>query len=1027
MVDLLADLNPEQRQAVTHATGPLLIVAGAGTGKTTVITRRIAWLLIDRNHESGIMNHGVVGSGHTKLSSDEVLALTFTDKAAQEMDDRVGLLLPLGYDELWISTFHAFAERMVRAHAIDAGLRPDFRLLTPTESWWLMKKHLDRFSLDYYKPRGNPTKFLHVLLRHFSRAKDEGIGVAEYREYAQKLVLDRDTTIADETTAATAEVAECYRVYEELLVEENCMDFGGLLLSLRDLLVKRPGLRRRYQQQFKEILVDEFQDTNSVQYEIIQLLLGSDRHLSVVADDDQAIYRWRGASMGNVLRFIADVPDTTIIALNANYRSAQNILDTAYRFIQHNNPHRLEAQLADGIGGVLAGVTKKLRAPHDRVGVIGHLHATTEAEEARLVAEKIVELKSKDPERLWSDFAILVRSNSDAESFVRALSIADIPFQYLAARGLYRAPIVLDLVAYLRVIHNRFDSQALWRVLNIPVVALDNASAATITESLRHRGDMTLVEVLQGALLDREWSESAREEVGKVLQWIEEGSTDARTKPVGTVLLNFLERSGYLAMLTESDRRENLDALLQLRQFFSIIERFSRGNEQQSVASFVEYLDLALASGDEGSLEIDPMEGPDTVKILTVHSAKGLEFLFVFLVHLVDRRFPTSERSEALELPAELHKHIDASEGDWHLHEERRLFYVGMTRAKEGLFFTSAEDYGGARKKKFSRFLVEAGIVAPDAPPKPTGRTWFGGEGIRGQVSGITGDGPTSASTEIRDTRYEMPPPHTFSYTQIKAYEKCPLQYKFAHVLHLPTRGNPSLSFGKSVHAALEKFFLLAKDGAQSSLFQDAPDSHQELPIPNYQFPALTVLLDLYEQSWIPEWYASKEEAAEFKARGQTMLEGFYAAAERDGWPNVWAIEKPFAMEFWGLKMKGKIDRIDHVGSLEVAGAPSVEIVDYKTGRSPKTDAQVDRDQLLLYQLAAKNVLGAEPKKLTFHYLEDQKRVSFLGSEEDLTTLQTSMTATAENIRSGDFHPTPAANTCGFCDFKAICQYRILK
>ncbi|MEK9152621.1 MAG: UvrD-helicase domain-containing protein, partial [Patescibacteria group bacterium] len=324
---LLADLNDEQRRAVSHDGGPLLIVAGAGTGKTTVITNRIAWL---------------IATGRAK--PEEILALTFTDKAAGEMTERVDRLLPLGYTDLWISTFHAFCQRLLQAHGLDIGLPDDFRLLNQTDAYLLLRKNFDRFALDYYRPLGNPTKFLTALLSLFSRAKDEAVHPREYLDFAKNLSLDKDNAALDaDEKSRQSELAEAYHAYERLLLENSSIDLGDLMLYALELFSRRPAILEKYRKQFKYILVDEFQDTNWAQYELVKRVAPKHGNIVVVGDDDQSIYKFRGASVSNILQFKNDFPGAGEVVLTRNYRSLQNILDLSYGFIQRNNPNRLEA------------------------------------------------------------------------------------------------------------------------------------------------------------------------------------------------------------------------------------------------------------------------------------------------------------------------------------------------------------------------------------------------------------------------------------------------------------------------------------------------------------------------------------------------------------------------------------------------------------------------------------------------------------------------------------------------------------
>src|SRR3990167_1072080 len=320
----LSKLNKEQKEAVVYEKGPLVIVAGAGTGKTTVITQRIAYLI-----DKGL------------AKPEEILAVTFTDKAAGELEERVDRLLPLGYVDLWVSTFHAFCERILRDHALDIGLPADFKVLNPTSGWLLIRQNLDKFDLDYYKPLGNPTKFIQALIAHFSHCKDQGIYPDDYLEYAEKLKT-RDDAPETSEVERIKEVASTYHVYQRLLLENSFLDFGDLINYCLKLFKKRPLILKKYREKFKYILVDEFQDTNWSQYELIKLLAEPKNNLTVCADDDQAIYRWRGASFSNIIQFKKDFPDAEQISLIQNYRSTQDILDLSYKFIKANDPDRLE-------------------------------------------------------------------------------------------------------------------------------------------------------------------------------------------------------------------------------------------------------------------------------------------------------------------------------------------------------------------------------------------------------------------------------------------------------------------------------------------------------------------------------------------------------------------------------------------------------------------------------------------------------------------------------------------------------------
>ncbi|OGD31097.1 hypothetical protein A2W60_02480 [Candidatus Azambacteria bacterium RIFCSPHIGHO2_02_46_12] len=995
----LRDLNNEQKEAVTLEEGPALIVAGAGTGKTTVITKRIGWLI-----ETG------------KAKPEEILAVTFTDKAAQEMEERVDRLLPYSYLNLEISTFHAFCDKILREHGIEIGLSTDFKVLSGTDGWLLVRENLNKFNLDYYRPLGNPTKFIHALIKHFGRAKDEEVWPEDYLKYVQELKLNKDASPEDgdveNEVKRLEEVAGAYHVYQKLLLDNNSLDFGDLINYALRLFRQRPKILEYHRRRYKYILVDEFQDTNWAQYELIKLLAAPKNNVMVVADDDQSIYKFRGASVSNVLEFKKDYPQAKEIMLVNNYRSPQNLLDLTYKFIRLNDPNRLEYQLAHGSTGspLKTKLSKRLIAPHSEPAVIEHVAAKTDIEEARNVVEKIVELQEK--KRLtWDDFAILVRANNSAEPFLAELERRGVPYQFIASRGLYAKPIVLDILAYLRLLDNYHESASLYRVLNLPCLNFSPGEIVEMTHLSRVKS-WSLYETLKKAAGDAKTRSELLEKIEFLLDRVDKHSIIAKEKNVGAVVYAFLEDLGYLKHVIRAiSEKSQADALNYLNQFYKKIEHFERQSPDKSLRTFIKRMDLIIEAGDEGGLETDIEAGPETVKVLTVHGAKGLEFSYIFVVNLVDRRFPTIERKEQIELPKPLIKEI-IPEGDIHLEEERRLFYVACTRAKKGLFLTSAEDYGGARKKKPSRFLSEIGFVKeePSAEKKKGAREAF--------EERMKEKPPAREKAE----KQSFIIPSEFSFSQFKALETCPWQYRFAHVLKIPVKGRASFSFGKSVHAALQKFFQLILEQAnktQTELFNGSQKSNPAAT------PSLDELLKFYEQSWIDEWYESKERQNEYKENGKKMLKEFYEA-DKENWPRVryiergfkWKISDPDSGEIYPIT--GKIDRID------VLPDGSFEIIDYKTGKPADAKKGIDKNQLLLYQKAAQEILKKPVSKLTYYYLENASKISFTGNEKDFQKLEKEILEQIGQIKKGGFAPAPDPFKCRYCDFKEICEFREL-
>jgi DNA helicase-2/ATP-dependent DNA helicase PcrA len=487
---LLAGLNAEQRRAVTHGDGPLLVVAGAGTGKTQVITRRIAWLI-----------------GSRRARPSEILALTFTDKAAAEMQLRVDQLVPYGYTDATVATFHAFGDRLIRDHALELGLPTDVRVLSRPEVVIFLREHLFDFELDRYRPLGDPTRFLDALASYFSRLKDEDVSASTYLAYAERLVRDAEDAETGSAAARSGggeqdgdavlaqleaahrqlELARAFGRYQELLSTAGFLDFGDQVALALRLLRDSPAARAEVQARYRYVLVDEFQDTNRAQAELVALLAERHRNVTVVGDDDQAIYAFRGAAVGNILEFRERYRGARTVVLTRNYRSYSPVLDAGYRLIRHNDPDRLEV----------------------RVGIGKRLRAEREAEEALPV--RVEAFASGSEEADWiaaetrrridaglrpRDVAVLVRTNAAAEPILRSLNVAGIPWRFSGTTGLYARPEVRLLLAFLRAVADLNSSVDLYALAASDLYALRGADLVAITNMARRR-NRSIWEVLE--------------------------------------------------------------------------------------------------------------------------------------------------------------------------------------------------------------------------------------------------------------------------------------------------------------------------------------------------------------------------------------------------------------------------------------------------------------------------------------------------------------------------------------------------
>ncbi|HKL16900.1 MAG TPA: UvrD-helicase domain-containing protein [Patescibacteria group bacterium] len=985
--NILENLNSEQKRAVIYDKGPLLIIAGAGTGKTTVITRRIAWLILEK-----------------QINTDEILALTFTEKAAQEMEEREDKLLPYGYVDLSIFTFHSFCEKVLQKHGLDIGLPINFKLLDSVQQTFLILDNFDRFDLDYYRPRGNPTKFVKELVKHFSRLKDELIKPKDYLDYAKELKLNNDSSTSDDLIDSEAarieEVANAYHTYQKLLLENNALDFGDVINYTIELLQKRPQILKEYRDQFKYILVDEFQDTNWAQYKLIQLLAAPENNLTVVSDDDQSIYRWRGAAYNNVLQFIKDYKNLKRIVLVKNYRSGQNILDKAYKFIQQNNPARLEAQVKE--------IQKKLKSAKDEKGKVKYLNFSNQYQEAGGVIEKIIKMKKNDPNLSWNDFAILVRANSQAKNFCNMLKNADVPFQFLASSGLFKKTVIINILSYLRILVDYHDSVSFYKILSSCIFSDQiNIEDLININYYAKKKSISLHQALKNHSQIKSISESTRKVIENILGLIKKHSQLANQEPVSRVIYSFLQDSGYLKKISsgaKDDKREDIQSLSYINQFFKYVEKFESLEDNASISGFLNMIDLMSETGDTGSLE-DLVEGPDSVSVTTIHGAKGLEWKNVFVVGLVKRRFPTIRRKPVIEIPDKLGNEI-IPEGDVHLQEERRLFYVAMTRAKDNLFLTAAKDYGGKREKKPSRFLHELNFV-----DKKTKQVKLKNDYLAKQKSFV----------DNKDKNEKVKPfiPKRFSFSQYQAFQTCPLQYKFNFLLNIPIKGKHTFSFGTTIHKTLEKFvnnWQKIKKSKQGNIFSQKEKKSKPLI-------DIKDLLAIYEKEWIDDWYKNKRLKQEYRQKGREMLRSFYKRFIKEQ-PNIIGVEKNFNVKVGKYNIKGKIDRVDKTKQ-------GLELIDYKTGKAPKSDKVPKRKktQLLLYQLAAQNLSVFKDykiSKLSYYYLADNKKLSFLGKDKELQNIKEDFVKTIDKINKSNFPPKPG-RMCEWCDFKNICKYAYKK
>ncbi|OLE42671.1 MAG: hypothetical protein AUG14_11690 [Candidatus Rokubacteria bacterium 13_1_20CM_2_68_19] len=978
---ILEGLNEAQRRAVTHDTGPLLIVAGAGTGKTTVITRRIAWLIATR-----------------RARPDEILALTFTDKAAAEMEERVDTLVPYGYADVEIATFHAFGDRILREHALEIGLTPDFRVLNRAEQTIFFRDRLFELPLAHYRPLGDPTRHLQALITLISRCKDEDISPEEYQAHAGRLEREAAAAVdyeeARERAAQQRELAATYAKYEELMTRDGCVDFGDQIVQVLRLLRRRPYVLGAYQRRFRYILVDEFQDTNHAQFELVKLLAARHSNVAVVGDEDQAIYRFRGAAISNILGFLDVYHDAAQIVLTENYRSTQEILDGAYRLIVHNNPDRLE---------VRNGINKRLTAVAGRGHPPVHWHYETGTQEADAVAETI---REKIAAGTWKpdDVAILVRGNADADQFLRSLNVKSVPWTFSGNSGLYDRPEIRLLIAFLRALVHTDESVSLHYLASsdlyeVPIVDLTRCSTHAdrrhvhLFDVLRRAGEISELR----DQISEAGHAAIRHLVGDLERYMELG----REMPTGELLYQFIRDSGWLMRLYREETARDVAEAKNITKFFDRVQAAARTLRYDNVREFVKHLDALIDAGEDPAVAEADVETP-AVRVLTVHKAKGLEFPVVFLVNLVQEKFPSRRRRDALDLPIDMMKAVLPT-GDYHQQEERRLFYVGMTRARRELYLTSASDYGGTRERKVSQFVLEALDLPRDATRPFKARP----------VEEIEHFAPAPEAVEALLVPLAPDAEITLSHKQIDDYQTCPLKYFNVHVKRIPIRRHHAVAYGAVVHKVVEYYLTRRAVG---------------------NYTPLDDLLAIYERAWAgedilhdrpgvsrepAEGFLTREHEEARKAAGRDALRRFWNQEEADGVKPTY-VEKEFGFTLGPNRVRGRYDRVDE----DLLGAV---IIDYKTSevtRQKDADRRVAGSlQLKMYALAWREMTGALPQRVELRFIDSAVVGRHSPTAEDAEAAITAVEAAATGIRARRFDATPSWGACRSCAYNQICPY----
>jgi DNA helicase-2/ATP-dependent DNA helicase PcrA len=768
-------------------------------------------------------------------------------------------------------------------------------------------------------------------------------------------------------------------------------------------------VREQVQQRFRYVLVDEFQDTNRAQAELVALVAQRHRNVTVVGDDDQSIYKFRGAAISNILEFRERYRNARVVVLRRNYRSRGPILDAAYRLVRHNDPDRLE---------VKAGIVKKLVAERgsDAAAAVRHEAFATGAEEADWIAADISRrIREGTAPR---DLAILVRANAAADPVLRSLNLEGVPWRFSGTSGLYARPEIRLLLSFLRAVADPGLSVDVYALAASDLYAIDGEDLVNIVNMARRR-NRTVWDILEelgrqpGILrLRPETRATAARLVADLQGYIEL----AQQRPAGEVLYAFLRGSGWLKRLAEAETVAAEEALSNIARFFDIVRAQSSLLADDRAVFFARHLQTLIQAGDDPpTADIDP--DADAVAVMTVHKAKGLEFPVVYLPGLVTGRFPAMGRREPLALPVELVNEV-LPEGDYQLQEERRLFYVGMTRARDELVLSHAADYGGQRARRVSPFVLEALDL-----PVAAGASGTGARATSPLERLAANEHPEPSPVAPRRRNGE---PLVLSFYAIDDYLTCPQKFKYGHVLRVPLAPHHSLVYGSAIHSAVAEFHRRHARGEVMTEDQ---------------------LVAVFQATWKSEGFLSREHEEARSAAGRESLRRFREEQLADGAIIPAYVEREFSFLLDGDRVRGRYDRVDIIprdgappevlaAAVDDAIADVVEptlftypehvvITDYKSSdvRDPAKAKQRAKDslQLSIYAMGYEAMTGRLPDAVALHFLETGVVGTAAVDRKRIEKARESIRTAAAGIRAGDFEPRPDPMSCSWCAFREIC------
>ena len=1023
---LSVTLNPDQLEAVTHTGTPLLVTAGPGSGKTRVIVERIIHLM------------------RTGLKPSEILCLTFSEKAAQEMKERLEKITDVS--DMQISTFHSFCHEILGENVLDSGIGIGSGIMTRSSTLVWALKNIDSFGFEHIELGNNAVNVIEALIDGISTFKDELITPDELADYLNKKFKQEKNLVQDiEQYDYLQKLCDLHKIYvkhQDYLKKSKLIDFDEMITSTIELFKKKPNVLSRYHKKFKHVLVDEFQDNNYAQLELVRLLAPSG-NVTVVGDDDQSIYRFQGAYVANFQHFMKSYDNVKQCFLRQNYRSTQNIVNLASKLLE-NLPLRQKKELfsSNEVG--------------DKIVIARCTHDMSEVE---FVVNKIKELlgskitRRDDTQRPLSfrDFAVLSRRRIDGKKFAQALNAYGIPATFVGEANIFNSATGRDLLAYLDVASNPTNSAlAIIRILKNSGISDQNIARINQEAKKRRRNSETNSDFVYDVLLDLGAPELDQlDELFDIQKQFQTLTSLPTQSTVSEAIFQIMMSvTDLYKSATQTDTLADRKKQTILKELYHLSLEFESQNKNGTLAEFIDYLRLL------GEFDVELEENAeirDAVQVSTIHQSKGKEYSVVFVTDVAQGKLPLRYQAKKFYVPNDLAKGLlkDEDEKSLALQEERRLLYVAMTRAQNQLFVVFPTKYAqNVRQSKPSVFLEEiefeknplvevidfAGstqetllqeqgkvdIIQQDLQAKAT--KFVNQMQLESAIARIvdlskveyfkknktldgfeTEDLFTVESNNDVDAllvgeKIPLINKETLklSASKFETYMKCPLQFKFAHVLEVPTPAQTYFNLGTAVHAVAEQLTKLEKEG---------------------QKPTEEIAFEILEKNWDSDAYKSEKKEDEDLAKAKEMIQLYLKWISEN--PNkAIDVEKRFKIEIGGIPITGSIDRVEQTPSGEY------QVIDFKTGGVYETKNSIKEDtQMNVYALAVESTYGKLPEKTSLFYLKEGKMLENVLKTDNLERVKAKLDQVTRSILAEDFEARPEKGACYNCAFKNICDY----